>query len=166
MSFLLIGRKLEKRALELANGDIYKLEEYSIKAVRELQRKLNLKGAKTAIILDADKLSHESQNALLKILEEPPKNTIIILTAFSRFALLPTIASRCQIVKFEQEFKAEDELDKEIIKWRNKLLKNINKENLYALKEIIRIKNLIKNTNTNEKLAIENLNLKLYGKIN
>lgn len=166
MSFLLIGKNLKKEALKLANGDIYELEEYSIEAVRELQRKLSFKGRKTALILDADGLSSEAQNALLKILEEPPKDTIIILTAFTRFSLLPTIASRCQIIRFKQEFKAEDSLDKEIIKWRSKLLKNINKKNLYALKEIINTKNLIKNTNTNEKLAIENLNLKIYGKIN
>ena len=42
----------------------------------------------------------ESANALLKILEEPPKNTIFILVTDKKSALLPTIMSRCQEIAF------------------------------------------------------------------
>ena len=44
----------------------------------------------------------ESANALLKILEEPPENTTLILVTDKRSALLPTIISRCQPVNFSQ----------------------------------------------------------------
>lgn len=54
---------------------------------------------KVAIINNADNLNVNSSNALLKTLEEPSENTIIILIA-SNAKLLPTIISRCQVLKF------------------------------------------------------------------
>ena len=42
----------------------------------------------------------ESQNALLKTLEEPPEYAIIILVTNNKESLLPTIKSRCEIIKF------------------------------------------------------------------
>jgi len=47
------------------------------------------------LLADAQLMRHEAQNALLKILEEPPAHVIFILTCDSRTALLPTIQSRC-----------------------------------------------------------------------
>jgi len=44
-------------------------------------------------------LSHEAANSLLKTLEEPPPNTLIMLLTTKESALLPTIASRCQRVE-------------------------------------------------------------------
>lgn len=161
MTKLLIGNNLKLETIKLAQGlEINWLEEYTINAVRGWQKKLSFKGPKAGIVLEADKLSVPAQNALLKILEEPPSNTIIILTAYSQFALLPTIVSRCQIIRFQQELE-----DSELISWRDKLIKNPNQKNLYAVKEIIATKNLINNININKKLAEENLNLKLYGRI-
>jgi DNA polymerase-3 subunit delta' len=55
---------------------------------------------KIAIIDDADLLNVASGNALLKTLEEPPRNSLLILLATSTDLLLPTIRSRCQIVTF------------------------------------------------------------------
>ncbi|WBY63605.1 ATP-binding protein [Thermocaproicibacter melissae] len=49
------------------------------------------------VLLGAQNMSEISQNALLKILEEPPQNVLFILTAVSAAALLPTIRSRVQI---------------------------------------------------------------------
>lgn len=57
-------------------------------------------GRKVAILDDADDLRHEGANALLKTLEEPPPNTIIILIGTAEQRQLPTIRSRCQIVRF------------------------------------------------------------------
>ncbi len=54
-----------------------------------------------AIIDDADTLSQDASNALLKTLEEPPAGAIIILVGTSAQKQLPTIRSRCQIVRFE-----------------------------------------------------------------
>ena len=55
---------------------------------------------KTAIILDADHLSTEASNCLLKTLEEPPPEAVIILVGTSLERQLPTIRSRCRIVRF------------------------------------------------------------------
>lgn len=46
-------------------------------------------------------MNPEAANALLKILEEPPKQTTLILTAPHRSELLPTIVSRCRQIAFE-----------------------------------------------------------------
>jgi DNA polymerase-3 subunit delta' len=59
-----------------------------------------LGGRKVAIILDADHLSDEAANCLLKTLEEPPDRALIILVGTSLERQLPTIRSRCQIVRF------------------------------------------------------------------
>jgi hypothetical protein len=72
-----------------------------IEAVRDLQQFLKLKLPTNAAwrliaIPDAQGLTTEAQNALLKLLEEPPERTIFILASSSEQALLPTIRSRVQ----------------------------------------------------------------------
>jgi DNA polymerase-3 subunit delta' len=57
---------------------------------------------RVAIVDDADWLSVESANCLLKTLEEPPPGAVIILIGTSRHRQLPTILSRAQIVRFER----------------------------------------------------------------
>ncbi len=59
-----------------------------------------LGGRKVAIILDADLLSDEAANCLLKTLEEPPDGAVMILVGTALERQLPTIRSRCQIVRF------------------------------------------------------------------
>jgi DNA polymerase-3 subunit delta' len=54
---------------------------------------------RTAVVLHADKMGLEAANALLKTLEEPPAQSILILTAPSQKTVLPTIASRCQFFR-------------------------------------------------------------------
>ncbi|MCC6124804.1 MAG: DNA polymerase III subunit delta', partial [Pirellulales bacterium] len=58
-------------------------------------------GRKIAIIDDADYLKAEGANALLKTLEEPPPRSILILIGTSPAKQLPTIRSRCQLVRFQ-----------------------------------------------------------------
>jgi DNA polymerase-3 subunit delta' len=53
-----------------------------------------------AIIDDADYFNEESANALLKTLEEPPRRALIILVGTTANRQLPTIRSRCQVVRF------------------------------------------------------------------
>jgi len=55
---------------------------------------------KVYIVSEAEKLNANSQNALLKVLEEPPAYCTIILLCTRLEQLLPTIKSRCQIVRF------------------------------------------------------------------
>ncbi|MFO7905142.1 MAG: ATP-binding protein [Planctomycetota bacterium] len=57
-------------------------------------------GRKVAIVDDADDLNQEGANCLLKTLEEPPHGSVLILIGTSEQRQLPTIRSRCQIVRF------------------------------------------------------------------
>ena len=56
---------------------------------------------KAVVLEDAGILTPEAQNALLKTLEEPPADALIILAASSDAQFLPTILSRCQIINLE-----------------------------------------------------------------
>jgi DNA polymerase-3 subunit delta' len=75
-----------------------------IDQIRSLINKLSLKpfgaGQRVVIISEAHALNQEAGNALLKVLEEPPAGTILILTALQHTDLLPTIASRCRHIRF------------------------------------------------------------------
>ncbi|MFC1877686.1 DNA polymerase III subunit delta' [Thermodesulfobacteriota bacterium] len=55
---------------------------------------------RVVIISDAHTLNPGAGNALLKVLEEPPDRTVLVLTAYHLHDLLPTIASRCQHIRF------------------------------------------------------------------
>lgn len=72
--------------------------------IRELGHTLAMKPykARTRVVVlsDAHALNPEAGNALLKVLEEPPDRTILILTAHHLHDLLPTIVSRCQHIRF------------------------------------------------------------------
>ena len=58
-------------------------------------------GRKIALIDDADLLNEEGANCLLKTLEEPPPQSLLILIGTSPAKQLPTIRSRCQLVRFQ-----------------------------------------------------------------
>ena len=58
-------------------------------------------GRKIALIDDADFLNAEGANSLLKTLEEPPPRSVLILLGTSPAKQLPTIRSRCQLVRFQ-----------------------------------------------------------------
>ncbi|MFC1599107.1 ATP-binding protein, partial [Patescibacteria group bacterium] len=82
----------------------------TVEQVREMQKLLHmgsfLNSYKIALISQAEDLSESAQNALLKILEEPRPKTILLVLAKDVNYLLPTISSRCQLIKFtavEQE---------------------------------------------------------------
>jgi DNA polymerase-3 subunit delta' len=64
-------------------------------------------GRKIAIIDDADYLNQEGANCLLKTLEEPPANSLIFLIGTSEQRQLPTIRSRCQIIRFQPLTEAQ-----------------------------------------------------------
>jgi DNA polymerase-3 subunit delta' len=72
--------------------------------VRSAERALRLvplEGQAKAVIIDgADRMTPEAQNALLKTLEEPPGESLLILVAHRPRALLPTVLSRCQRLRF------------------------------------------------------------------
>ena len=72
-----------------------------IEEVKRMQQKVSLKPIKSTtkavILTQAELLTIPAQNALLKLLEEPPDHTILILTTRNLQNLLPTIHSRCDI---------------------------------------------------------------------
>lgn len=82
-----------------------------IKQIHDFIRKIQLKPYfskfKIGVITSAEKMTKEAQNALLKTLEEPPKNTFLILTTISVNKLLPTIISRCQVLEFKVDKKGQ-----------------------------------------------------------
>lgn len=57
-------------------------------------------GMKVFLIPDADRMNAAAQNALLKTLEEPPADTVFVLTSSRPSLLLSTIVSRCRIIRF------------------------------------------------------------------
>jgi hypothetical protein len=83
-------------------------ETISIEATRSLRRFVSLKTPgkqsirRAIIISDAQAMTIEAQNAFLKLLEEPPQDTVLILTATSSNALLSTIRSRLQSVAIQK----------------------------------------------------------------
>lgn len=76
-----------------------------IEQIRDLQARILEKpissNKKVYIIDDADTMTEESQNCLLKTLEEPPEYAMIILIASNENRMLQTIKSRCVIIRFE-----------------------------------------------------------------
>jgi DNA polymerase-3 subunit delta' len=78
----------------------------SVEQVREMQQRLNTRptlGSRRAIVIDpADFLEKSAANALLKSLEEPPVGSFFMLVTHRPGRLLPTIRSRCRILRFSR----------------------------------------------------------------
>jgi DNA polymerase-3 subunit delta' len=78
----------------------------TIDTIRGLRREIYLRPVegnyKIFLITGADRMNEQSSNALLKVLEEPPEESILILTTSYPHLLLPTILSRCQTVCFRR----------------------------------------------------------------
>lgn len=75
-----------------------------IEMIREVDHFLHLRpvesGRRVVIVDEAHKMTDESANAMLKVLEEPPNNAQIILLAANEKSLPSTVLSRCGIVRF------------------------------------------------------------------
>ena len=104
------GKSLAERSLKFDTTILEPEEDkqsISMDQIRDLQHQLSLKpyaaDHKIGILPEAQRMTVEAQNALLKTLEEPPAHSVLILTAPSTKQLLPTIVSRCQIVRLEAE---------------------------------------------------------------
>ena len=98
-----VCRKIEE---ELHENILFVTSEkkIGIDTIRRIQKFVSFRafssGAKVVIINRAQNMSSEAANAFLKVLEEPPGGTIIILLVPDLANLLPTITSRCQIIRF------------------------------------------------------------------
>jgi DNA polymerase-3 subunit delta' len=82
-----------------------------IDAIRQLSQQLastaQRGGNKVALVYPAEAMNVAASNALLKTLEEPPQNTIIILVSSQIDSLLATVRSRCQLINFAMPAYAE-----------------------------------------------------------
>ncbi len=85
-------------------------EHIGISQVRDFARQMILSpmvsSSRVGVISNAQLLTIEAQNALLKIIEEPPKHALFILGSHSSDALLPTVVSRCQVIQAPEQAKA------------------------------------------------------------
>lgn len=119
---LLISKSLKERAGEIRkilmennlspnHPDLLYLtfdSKLGIAEARKIKTHFSLKPycakGRAVVLEDASTLTVEAQNALLKILEEPPKDAILLLGAASEHSFLPTILSRCEIIKLTPNY--------------------------------------------------------------
>lgn len=89
---------------ELKEKSEEKKANITVAQVRELIDKINMhsfsNSYKIVIVPEAETFGIEASNALLKTLEEPTEKTVIILIAKTKELILPTVQSRCQLIKF------------------------------------------------------------------
>lgn len=98
-----VGQELKKQGGPLSELHVLDGEgAIGVSDIRHLRRTafLTTSGNSVWLILDADRLTPEASNALLKVLEEPPPGTYFFLTTTQVQRLLPTIVSRCQHLPF------------------------------------------------------------------
>lgn len=115
-----------------------------IEDVRYLKERVYLKpfqATKKIFIIDqAQSLTPQASNALLKILEEPAQDTILILLSLNASLLLPTVVSRCQLIRFpqrapatEEQFEVIDELACRIFEQKYSFADNLLYDNIARL---------------------------------
>ena len=84
-----------------------------VEQMRQIEKEANFRPfegkARVFLVDEADKLNDASANALLKVLEEPPRTSHLILITARPAMLLPTILSRCQMIRFAPLAPAEIE---------------------------------------------------------
>ncbi len=178
-AFLLVGREITNYKLPITNlaaEQQAKLLPFAMQRIedsRELKKLVKFVfNEKTAIVIEnIDNATPEAANAFLKNLEEPTKNIIYILTANNLSNVLPTIVSRCQVVKIANhrlqtpnKLQITDYKDALNIKDREEAIKFV--ENLiYIDYEKNNFKNMdhylstIKNLKLNGNVALQMTNL-------
>lgn len=172
------------------NPDILLIDESSgwgIDQIRKINNFLSQKPfshqSKIVVILETQNLNTESQNALLKNLEEPGINNYLILSTNKIKSILPTILSRCFTVKISEKSKFENKkrieitenltkdlalseklgkdkegilpmLENELYIYQQELIKNPNQKTKYLLEKIIKAIEMI-NSNVDPRNALD-----------
>lgn len=129
-SFIIISKNREKLRefvkkmadeKKISKFDIYTYEtekSVGIGDIRSLSKQIFLKpmqGDKKMVVLEAFfGMTIDSQNAFLKVLEEPPLSTTIVILADSNF-FLPTILSRCKLIELDRELILEKDEEKNLL---------------------------------------------------
>jgi len=162
------------------NPDLFIINEnkgWTISTIRTLKKFFSQKPFnhqnKIAIIYQAHNLNKESQNALLKSLEEPGQNNYLILTTNKKTSLLKTIISRCHLITLKETEKKEIKnqpliitndftkdsqkieplyknkenilpfLQDQLIIYQQQLIKKPNQQNSQLVKKIVKAINMI-----------------------
>jgi DNA polymerase-3 subunit delta' len=146
------------------DGKIIKIEQ-----IREMQNKIIEKpiisNKKVYIINDADLMTKEAQNCLLKTLEEPPEYIVIILIVGNESKMLTTIKSRCMKIQFK---KIEDEMVKQYLQEKceiNSLSESVLKLCDGSIGKALKIKDKLEEYNKVENI-INNMNQSLITVLN
>ena len=107
-------RDSKDRITLLKEGKLHayqRTEIISIDDIRGIEEMLFLKPfearRRVVIVVDAEAMNQQAQNAFLKLLEEPPRDTTIILTSSQPERLFSTIRSRCQKIQFKRLSREE-----------------------------------------------------------
>lgn len=140
------------------DGKSIKIEQIRLMQEKVVEKPI-ISPKKVYIINDAELMTKEAQNCLLKTLEEPPEFSTIILIGTNENAFLSTIKSRCMILHFQ---KIEDEKIKQYLS--NQLEENNITENMLkmfqgSIGKAIKLKDKQELYNKIENI-IENLNKK------
>ncbi len=133
-SFIVISKNKEKAKelvnqmasdLKISKFDIYSFESekaVGIADIRNLSKQIFLKpmqGQKKMVVLEAFYgITTDAQNAFLKVLEEPPLSTTIVILSDSNF-FLPTILSRCKLIELDKEISIDKDEKEEILEIAN-----------------------------------------------
>lgn len=172
------------------NPDIFLINQdsgWGIDQIRKINNFLSQKPfshqSKIIIILETENLNTESQNALLKNLEEPGDNNYFILSTNKIKTILPTIISRCSTIKLYEKSKFENKtqivitgnlskdlvlseklgknkeeilplLENELYFYQQELIKNPNQKTRFLIEKIIRAIQMI-NSNVDPKNALD-----------
>lgn len=103
-----INKILKDNNLPLNHPDLLYFSNDSklgISEARKIKEHFSLKPysakGRAVVLEDASVLTHEAQNALLKTLEEPPPEALLILGSSSDAKFLPTILSRCEVIRLQ-----------------------------------------------------------------
>lgn len=151
-AYLIVGnttKEREEKTQELAGklntGHALILEtgkSHTIEDIRNLQKNLSFawgdqEKTRLVVVKEANLLTSEAANSFLKTLEEPPANTIIILTSPSYELVLETIVSRAQLIDLgPQVFDVNEKVKTEAREIFDKLIKGSAGEKLKFLESI------------------------------
>ncbi|QSZ27421.1 DNA polymerase III subunit delta' [Aceticella autotrophica] len=106
-------------------GNSIKVEEIRSKVIDKIYIKPYESNKKIFIIIEAEKMTQQAQNCILKTLEEPSSYGLFILTASKMEGLLPTVISRCSVIRFN---RVDDVIIKKYLEEEKKFLKEKAKE--------------------------------------
>lgn len=184
-TFIIASKNIEKgkeHAITIINSekvsDFDREEQYFEKAlgiedVREVKKNIFLKPfrgeKKSLIIILNNSATIEAQNALLKLLEEPPASSLIFLITNNHLSFLPTILSRAKLIELKEEFEMNNLISLEEFENKNKFVvaQNLAKDKTEAINYITNLiyltrEKMIENSeNINEAKKYQNIVKKL-----